>query len=54
MSLEEYAKAAELRDKILAMEEADPVLKLEAQLKSAIESQLFEVHQALVCRPLSP
>ena len=47
--MEEYGKAADIRDKILALEEADPVLKLEAQLKAAIESQHFEV-QALLAR----
>ncbi len=51
--LEEYGKAADLRDRILALENTDPVLKLEAQLKAAIESQLFEVRCMPSFRPYS-
>lgn len=40
--LEDYGKAVLLRDQIQELEEADPILRLETQLKAAIEAQSFE------------
>lgn len=48
VKLEEYSKAAILRDEIRDVETADPVLQLELQLKSAIELQNFQVKKALL------
>ena len=42
VKLEEYSKAAELRDKIQELEDADPILQLEGKLKAAIERQDFQ------------
>ena len=43
VKLEEYSKAASLRDEIRDVENADPILQLESQLKSAIRAQDFQV-----------
>ena len=43
---EDYAEAARLRDAIAALEAADPVLQLEAQLEAAVRDQRFRVRRA--------